>query len=333
MRRARPAFTLLEILLAMTIFALVMISVTMTFRTASRSYERSARSIDALQRARGVVDVLSRDLRSAFLITETRYGALLPANEHDSARFSPPPTPGELDALQEDRTIRDANEILEENEFRDLSLNPGLGLMVVDNGEFDAIRFTRRLRSLTGRRTQPGGIVEVTYQVRQVDREDEASTWIIERLSTPIFDIHSPYVRYADETAEEAIYRIAAEVVPEEEPESEMLASGVRMFDIRCIHWAGGEWAVSSDGWDSGARVHRNSLVEVTLDEDDPNRGALNAAQDQMLPDALPAAIELTLELAEPGGRVRHSRHVIPVASALETWMPPDPRLVGDARE
>jgi len=47
-RTATPAFTLLEVMLALLIFALVTIGILTTFRTASRAYERSDRTMGAL---------------------------------------------------------------------------------------------------------------------------------------------------------------------------------------------------------------------------------------------------------------------------------------------
>jgi len=64
----RHAFTLLEVLLAMSILALVTVGILMTFRTAARTYERSDGLMISLQATRAVSDSVGRDIRATFTL-------------------------------------------------------------------------------------------------------------------------------------------------------------------------------------------------------------------------------------------------------------------------
>ena len=64
--RARGGFTLVELLVAMTIFITVMSSVMFLFSAAIRISKQGFQSQDAFEIARGAMDILERDLSRSF---------------------------------------------------------------------------------------------------------------------------------------------------------------------------------------------------------------------------------------------------------------------------
>jgi prepilin-type N-terminal cleavage/methylation domain-containing protein len=337
----RPAFTLLEVLLALTIFALVTVGVLLTFRTATRTYERSERTMAAVQAVRALGDQLTRDIRATFLVTETNYGVRLPPSERQS-RVVEVVGDWESDILQrhleeleaqgiEYRVWRSDDDVTEEDR-PDGRLEADLRFTVRDGGDRDSVSLVRRLRSMTSRRAQPWALVRLTYAVegnRLVRREERAFQ---EELG-----ITEENVAHLRAQAEEGIFEVSEFLGRLEEElllgrettaTDQVFIDGVETFDVRCVHWADDAWVVSED-WDSGERRHRNSLKESPVEFGDPNFAVVTSMIENMPEDGLPAALEMLLGIREPhSGRVRHTRLVIPLHGAQETWTPPDPQLM-----
>lgn len=59
-------FTLLELLLAMVILSFVLIAIYETLSVSSRAWEKGENAVEKLQRTRVVMDLLSREIKSAF---------------------------------------------------------------------------------------------------------------------------------------------------------------------------------------------------------------------------------------------------------------------------
>ncbi|MEO8377546.1 MAG: prepilin-type N-terminal cleavage/methylation domain-containing protein, partial [Candidatus Sumerlaeota bacterium] len=65
-RKYARAFTVLEIMIAVTIFALVSVVIFVVFRSAVRSQEAADRGSQNIERARYVMDSLRRDTANIF---------------------------------------------------------------------------------------------------------------------------------------------------------------------------------------------------------------------------------------------------------------------------
>jgi type II secretion system protein J len=63
--RRVTGFTLIEVLIALTIFSVVMLSALTIFRGASQSWRRGELQTDLMQRARGVAEQIARQLAAA----------------------------------------------------------------------------------------------------------------------------------------------------------------------------------------------------------------------------------------------------------------------------
>nr|HQH12487.1 prepilin-type N-terminal cleavage/methylation domain-containing protein [Candidatus Sumerlaeota bacterium] len=72
-RKLQPGFTLLEVLLAVSIFAMLISALYTTFRVGLRAYDIGEKEIDQMQHARVIFDTMSRDLRSVYYQAETSY--------------------------------------------------------------------------------------------------------------------------------------------------------------------------------------------------------------------------------------------------------------------
>lgn len=64
--RVETGFTLLELLLSITILSLILGTIYGTLSMGSRAWEKGERDIDKIQRMRVVMDVLSREIKSTF---------------------------------------------------------------------------------------------------------------------------------------------------------------------------------------------------------------------------------------------------------------------------
>lgn len=67
------AFTLLEMLIATTIFAIVIASIYQTFRTGIFAYNRGHRSVELLQNARFAMNLITKDIRCIYYKNESEY--------------------------------------------------------------------------------------------------------------------------------------------------------------------------------------------------------------------------------------------------------------------
>lgn len=64
--RVETGFTLLELLLSITILSLILGAIYGTLNMGSRAWEKGERDIDKLQRMRVIMDLLSREIKSTF---------------------------------------------------------------------------------------------------------------------------------------------------------------------------------------------------------------------------------------------------------------------------
>jgi len=65
--RSRSGFTLLEVTIAMTFVAVLISGITLTITTCLKVWDRSRETADFNQEARAIIEVLSRDIRGAYL--------------------------------------------------------------------------------------------------------------------------------------------------------------------------------------------------------------------------------------------------------------------------
>lgn len=311
-RRHAGGLTLLEVLVAVTILALVGTAIVLTMSTATRSYDRSVREGELLQRARYVFDTLDRDLGNIHYRDETSYNFYMSSvlQNYESERMM-----AELndDWTQFERRYgpRDKNSDGAHvgNPF-DLAPLIDLGF----RGGRNDVTFVRAQPSRLGERRFPMGLARVKYEVS-----------------------NGVLVRSLDSAEEAPRDWEGQPVQPETAPDHDIVAEGVAELELRYAFWYDSQW-YETDQWDSANRLIRNP--RATMAEHD-SRGVervdgqsgltpgqpgwnpfLNSQQNEPL-DRLPAYVRIKLGLKDPKNdktRIRRFERIVRVPAAVETY-------------
>lgn len=266
---AGKGFSLLEVLYAVTIFAMVASALYTTFRVGIRSYEIGEREIRRMQHVRVIFDTLTRDLRCVYYRPETEY------NEHArqvlreyERKLRQAEQEGELDEFLygEDGDEEDIN-----NPYKDL-LQIDLGFKGEDGEEKDSMSFVRYQYDTGLTDIQPWAMGRIEYFV-----EDGSLYRAEEDIIEPMKDIDG-------------------EPIEEKIPRYEELAKGVRKFDLSYGFFYNGDWMEAPD-WDSEEKQYRNPAEEIF--EDDPDYYEKLQRQERKPPDGVPAFIRVELDIAD----------------------------------
>jgi len=318
--RRRRAFTLLEVMLAVTIIGLISLSVMAVFRTGLRTYEGANREVLLMQRGRYVFDAVGKDLASVFYRDENTYNvtaremieqyqqALIDAEMNNTWRdFERRYAPRDNDP----RALDDPNYI--GNPFEKYRLID-LQFEGIEGGMLDRLTLARRQNLTEGEEYLLYGLERVSYTV-------EAGLLI-----------------RSSEGVDVAPRSWDGEIMPKDPPPRHaIIAEGVRRFDLSYGFWWDHQW-YEVENWNSSGRQLRNS--QMLLGEYDYDRRAeMSAPQpgspgwndylddlDGMPYNALPAFVRVDLELEDPGNERRTSRssRIFWLPGAQETWVAND---------
>lgn len=331
-KRTTTGFTLLEILVAMTVFSLVVLAAYAVFNAAIRSERMGLREAEKLSRARFVFDSLERDLNNIFFRDETSYNVSITKmlEEMEERRLQAEET-GDWESFYD--TYGDPLDDDDDDDGgRPAIGNPyergrliDLQFLGENNEDMDALSFTVKDPPRVGQRYRPYGLTRVQYSLQdgvmvrsEDDIETEARTVEGELLETPEPPLHA------------------------------ILAEGVTEFDIKYAFWYDNQW-YETDQWSSANRQVRNPRYYV-MDhdfgyEDRPDNDFslrpgdagwneyLNDLDSEPL-DRLPAYLRVQLAVKDPEGTGRASvfTRIIRLHGALETWFPGN-ELDDDQRE
>jgi prepilin-type N-terminal cleavage/methylation domain-containing protein len=311
------AFTLLEVMLAVTIIGLISLAVLAVFRTGLRTYEGANREVVLLQRGRYVFDFISNDVANVFYRDENTYNvtaremieqyqqALIDAELnntwHDFERMYGP--------RDDDRAYDDPSYV--GNPFEKYRLID-LQFEGVDGGMFDRLTLARRQNLTENERYLLYGLERVNYTV-------EAGLLI-----------------RSSESVDVAPRSWDGEILEKEIPPNHVIiAEGIKRFDLSYGFWWDYQW-YEVENWNSSGRQIRNPamlLGEYDYDEhadmSAPQPGSpgwndyLNDL-DEMPYDGLPTYIRVSVELEDPGNadRTMELTKVLWIGSAQETWVP-----------
>jgi len=272
-KRSNIAFTLLEVLIATTIFSLVAAALYTTFRTGVRAYESSEKEIVRMQHARVIFDTISRDLRSVYSLPETSYNNNLRIS---LIQFGQMRLRAEIEGRLDEFLYGDRNNPDDRgapNPY-DNFIEINLDFKATDGGDIDSMTFVRYQYDDGVTRIQPWALGRITYSVEngELIRTEE--------------DIIQPRKDKEGNAIEEKI------------PRREVLAKGLVKFDLHFGYFKEDYWMESND-WDSNAKRYRNPMEE--LDEEDPLYQE-KCRWDQMKPvDGLPAFVRVNLEIEDEG--------------------------------
>lgn len=318
-RMARRGFTMMEVLLAATIFAILGVMILATFRTGTRAYERAERESQIVDRARFVFDTLERDILSVYFRLETEYNITMRARINELDRD----LQQAMDLGDEDRLLR----------YTDMD-SPGyvgnpyeygmlIDLQMVGEPKSDDSRLTFAAYHpvIPGQPSMSWGLSRMTY---------ESSGGVL--------------VRTVDSIMDTSVRDIYGEIIETPEPPlREILAHGVKRFQLRYGYWFDEVW-LESDHWNSNDKDMRSAFNVLSPDDleeterwdEQESAESLRRRQlrEQAPQDGLPAYVRVLLELADPKSprHIRRFQTLIRFPVALETFVP-NPELDPERRD
>lgn len=335
-RARRRGMTLLELLLAVTLLAIVATMILTVFQSATSSMKRSRGDVELMQRARFALDALETDLLNVHYRDETSYNVYMSGilNQFEMMRLEAELTG---DYTQFELTYgEDDGRGKEESDSTHIG-NPyekgrliDLGFTGGTMGSSGGLSFARRSPRGRGGVEFPMGLSRVTYGIgggNLVRSEDF--------VTVPKMDIYGGLAEEREPAAEEPI------------------AEGVASLDLRFAFWYNNQW-YETKSWDSSERLIRSAAYRLTTDRDsrqttefsNPDQGEalqpgdpgwneyLNAQQNQPF-DGLPAYVRVRLALlrdpAKPNGPTRVFQRIIRMPTSQETYYPDggmDPKTV-----
>jgi len=332
-RSRSAAFTVLEILIAVTIFSILSLVIFGLFRTAVQAQGAADRESRRIQQARFAMDTISRDIANVFYRDETSYNVAMAKliEDMEAARLQAEqnndwesfyalygdPTKDEED---QDPTIGDP---FKKGRVIDLQMQ----------GAKDSINFAVRSPLKVGGYYRAWGLARVEYSVK--DRV---------------------LVRVARSVETEQRNQLGERIDAPRIPEVARVADGVEEFALAYLFWFDNQW-YEVDTWTSSNRQIRNPRYflgtyeegEITATTDEPREGegqnpsfgpgspgfneSLNDNRNEPL-DRLPQMIRVRIKFADEGGvgRAQQFESVFRVPPALETWAP-IPDISEDIRE
>ncbi len=333
-REVVAGFTLLEVMLAVTIMALISIAVINVFNVATDSFKSGNRETLVLQRARFIFDTLDADLKQIHFEPETSYNvnARTEIEKHQQLMLEAEET-NDFDQFEkiygekDERNENDPEHI--GNPFEKFVLID-LQFIGEDGEDFDTATFSTKTSLSEGARYFPYGTKRVRYAVDGgflIRTEDSIKA-----------------------APRDWLGEIQEKEVP---PEHTILAKGVEKFDLQYGFWVDNSW-FEANSWNSAGKQIRNSnfiLGDYDFEEEgtadnfsstDANIGfgsdgwndSLNDARNEPF-DGLPAYIRISVTLRDPedeNGKKLNISKILQVPGSTETWYEND-KLEEDERE
>lgn len=318
-RKTDGGFTMLEVLLAAVIFAILGVMILATFRTGTRAYERADRESQIVDRARFVFDTLERDILSVYFRLETEYNITMRGKINELDRD----LQQAMDLGDEDRLRRYTDEEAPGYIGNPYEYGMLLDLQMVGEPKSDDSRLTFAAYHpvIPGRPSTPWGLARLTY---------ESSGGVL--------------VRTVDSVMDTGIRDIYGEVLETPEPpHREILARGVKRFQLRYGYWFDEVW-LESDHWNSNDKDIRSSFnvlspedaleTEQWEEQESAESRRRRILREQAPQDGLPAYVRVLLELADPKSprHIRRFQTVMRFPVALETFVP-NPDLDPERRD
>ncbi len=325
-RKESKGFTVLEILVAVTIFSIVSVIIFSIFHAAIKSQRVGDRETKMLNHARFALDTIEKDITNVIYRDETSYNIIMSRMiaEMEEERYK-----AEQTGYWEDFNAKYVDEESSIGNPYELGRLIDLQFSGSENGKKDTLTFTVRQPYQIGDIYRPYGVSRVKYFLQD--------GWLIR--SEDVIDTKE----------RDAFGNVYSRPIP---PSYSRLAEGVKVFDLKYTFWYDHQW-YEKDGWVSGIRQTRNGkylLGDYREDDDPRNRdtpeynntlepGApgwneqLNDSRNEPL-DRLPSLIRVKLVISDPTNEKRTAefQRVIKVPPSEETYVPFD-RLEEEERE
>jgi prepilin-type N-terminal cleavage/methylation domain-containing protein len=289
---AARGFTLLEVLLAVSIFAIVTSALYTTFRTGMRAYRVGAQTGQTMQTGRFAMDILVRDLKNVFSLTETIY------NRQYRLRREKLQEAIRQAQLDVDKSIDLADAVDQFNHTP-----PGIDLSISGSGTEESadVTFVRRQERYAHRPDKPMQLARVRFY-RQADRLMRSE----QDIFLPEVDIDGTYM-------------------PPVEPRSETLLHGLKEFGIEYGFYYDGAW-METRKWSSDSRDHKTDRLSIWQV---PGTGRklnqfVESYEEGIPQDNVPSYVRVRLVIADPRGqaRARVFERTINLATGMATHVP-----------
>jgi len=308
----RRAFTLVEILVAVVIFSILIVSLFASFRTGMQAFSMATEHTDQQQLGRYAINQVSQDLHNIFYKPESQYNV---ARRQQEALLDEQNSTARQGSARED--------VIDEN-MPDLGPPVDLSFTGQDSGEVDQLSLVRRVPFSIENPTSMWGLARITYYV------------IDDTLYRAVDDVLQP------ETDEDG------NMIPKPtRARVEKLAENCVGFDLKYGYFYEEQYGIA-ESWDSSASQYRNPPTEEDDDivgtlgqnasDDVQSAGAAGALsqtlqqqQQQQRADDLPGWIELTFKFAPDKEKPEQHRTykqtiVMNHKYAQETYVPEDER-------
>lgn len=280
-KRRPGGFTLIEVLLAATIFAITSTALFVTFRTGLRAWRTGHAASETFQTIRIAQDVILRDLHNIAYQPDAAYNKTFREQLPYLPQYTqnPDPSTGESRyfpaSLPAPGADDDSIDFL--NLLQSVSPPVDLSLSGQDNGELDTLTFTRHMRSQRKEDEREMGLKRIRYYVEDgILYREESSVYGFNPSEqfeqfrdehTEVGMIASLFSNKDDADAALDALDPEANVLPDDgDTVSEPLCEGVELFNITYGLLRNEGWQEVSD-WDSGAFKHRFP-PEPMFDED-----------------------------------------------------------------
>lgn len=321
-RENRRAFTVLEVLVAITIFSIVSLVVFSVFGAAIRSQRIGDREAQMLARGRFALDAMERDLTNMIFREETAYNiAITQAVEEmerqrllaeQSGRFED--FFGNYGDPSDPRSLRDARIGNPYDKGRIIDMQ----VIGKDSGRTDSLTFTVHHPLAPGTPYRPFGMAKVKYFVEK-----------------------GQLIRSADSIEAAPRNQFGESFAKPEPPDFTRLADNVKEFDLSYAFWFDNQWYEVRE-WQSTNRLIRNAK-NMQGDYRDGSRDRMRQSEtigqirpgdpgwnqfvnDQLSEplDRLPALIRarLTLADADNSARTVTLQRIFRVFASEETYEP-----------
>lgn len=329
--KVHSGFTLVEVMIGVTIFGIISIAVYSTFQSGLKSYEAGREQMIVTQTARTVFDLLSRDLRGLYYLTPNTYNRNLVAQRQMRALQ-------QLQALQSlAPTDRESDEEKEEKRPKGLPID--LTIISEDHEQGDWLTFVTYQPYWGTIPAQPWALARVKYVVQDGNLFRVEGPITVEQV--PSYQDKIPFLNpFAPAGA--ANVSGAGGVSPSQpldvehylpDAPRELVARGIKSFDLRFGYWNPEGW-YESPNWVAHERQYRNPPYE--FDPRDPNAQLMMLRNFNRATDDIPAYVVVTLALAYGKGETRtqvfRTRMRLPAsAETHEPYIDPNPGMVPPA--
>lgn len=303
--RRRRAFTLMEVMVAVVIFALVISSLVVSFRTGVKAYDIGATHAELDQTIRFVTSQLASDLRNVFFRQYWTYNVTRNQREEQLAE--------RLRQMQESGA---RISVLEDQQEIELGPRIDLSFRATDNGETDELTFVRLQDENAPELRQMFGLVRVRYFL------SDGCLW-----------------RAVDDVIAPEVDEMGNEIPKPNPPIIDKLANNVKSFNVKFGYYYDGEWLLADD-WDSDSAQYRNPLSEEELEEQQAQLaiGGTKPEEDKASvrgrTDDLPAWVEITYVFTDPKKTEKEKvvRQIVQIYPSQETYIPEDVRETAPGR-